>query len=216
MATSSEQSPQLEAPRFSGRTNSNGFNGSPPSPTSPRYSSSSTPRRSMAGNGNSKILGSIDENGGMSPDIPIRSPHRPQPSASTYVKPRTFLNNFFSPPKDDLEDIKGPHGEKFSDVRSNRRSDSNSDEMRGRKRNILRRGGWRTMVCLGLVLFIIAALVAIGLVVGLKRMKSGHRYALSYAEYAWSSHVGSFAPIFPRWRSLSSAEMQGKSISVLH
>jgi hypothetical protein len=175
MPTSPEQSPQLPALDFNGRANSSGSNGSPPSPISPRYSSSSTPRRSMAGNGNSKILGSIDENGGMSPDIPIRAPRRPQPNATTYGKPRTFLNSFFSPPKDELEDIKGPHGEKFSDVRSNRRSDSNSDETAGRKKNIIRRGGWRTIICLGLVLFIIAALVAIGLVVGLKRMNSGHR-----------------------------------------
>jgi hypothetical protein len=149
-----------------GHSNSNG-SGIPPVTPPPLYTSrsgSSTPKRSQP----SKILGSIDENGGMSPDIPIKSKRRTSPNDTSY-NPRAFLNSLFTttivPPRNDLDNITGPRGEKFSDVRQNRRSYQDP-----KPRSRWRRCGWRTFICLALLLVVIATFLAIGLVVGLKRM----------------------------------------------
>jgi hypothetical protein len=138
----------------------------PPKPLYAQRSIPATPRRSQP----TSILGAIDEDGGMSPDIPLKSPRRRSPpSAPPSYRSRTFFNAllpaYISPPKNDLDDVEGPHGEKFSDVRKNRRADPVAENW---KRRMV-----RNMVCIGILLVIMAALVAIGVVIGLKRKKGG-------------------------------------------
>ena len=174
--SSSYASSPSQSPLHNGNGNGhiNGYVNGNGNPLYAARSAPSTPRHSQP----TKILGSIDENGGMAPDIPLRNHRRRSPDGPTTYGPHNFLRSLMfptstAPPKDDLETITGPHGEKFTDVRQNRRS--YPGELQGKKK-ILRRGGWRTYLCLGLVLVIIAAVVAIGVVIGLKRMNSGHRY----------------------------------------
>ena len=154
-----------------GHTQSNGNgngNGTPSTTPPPLYTAraaSRTPRNSQP----TAILGSIAEDGGMSPDIPIRNPQRRSHSRSppSYHTPRAFLNHYvpalISPPKNDLENVTGPRGEKLNDARENRRSQQMPASPR-------RKQSRRKLICLGLVLIILAAMVAIGLVIGLKRM----------------------------------------------
>jgi hypothetical protein len=148
-----------------GHTNNGNRNGTETTTPPPLYTARAaptTPRRSQP----TKILGKIDENGGMSPDIPIRNPRRKQgsPNGPPSYTPRTFFTSLWStsPPKNEFDSVKGPGGEKLSDVRENRRSAS-ADMKQRRKRS-------RKLVCLATILVVIAVLVAIGVVIGLKRM----------------------------------------------
>ena len=157
------------------KSNGNGIgNGTPTTTPPPLYTARAaprTPRNSVP----TKILGSIAEDGGMSPDIPIRNPQRRSHSQSppSYHTPRAFVNHYFptliSPPSNDLENVTGPRGEKLNDARENRRSRQMPVSMRGKQ-------SMRRFICIGMVIIILAAMVAIGLVIGLKRMHKGNRY----------------------------------------
>ena len=90
----------------------------------------------------------------------------PRPPPQTHNRPfgRRFLgdpprySNGPAPPKYSLWDVTGPKGEKFEDLRNNA--------------YVARRGGWRR-ICL-IALIVIACIVAlvVGLVVGLKKKHS--------------------------------------------
>ncbi len=167
--------------------NGNGIgsgNGTPTTTPPPLYTAraaSRTPRNSQP----TKILGSIAEDGGMSPDIPLRNPQRRSHSHSppSYSTPRAFANHYFptliSPPKNELENVTGPRGEKLSDARENRPSRQMPVSVKGKH-------SMRRFICIGIVILILAALVAIGLVIGLERMHKGNRYdfLLSESSYA--------------------------------
>lgn len=179
--------------------------------TAPRpvaHYSSTPPRRGgrhAYNNSATNRLGAIDEESQViAPDIPCRNCNRPK-------RPKTYLpadaKKFFSfssysrpdkdvPPPDFYEKVIGPHGEKFTDLRKNKPF---KPEGRG--------GGWRRMVCLGLVILLVLAIVlGVGLGVGLTRHK-GARYL---------SHILSYATeIMPPLRdyalSLSTCAMSGTS-----
>ncbi|KAK5069551.1 hypothetical protein LTR64_008232 [Lithohypha guttulata] len=139
----------------------------PPRPTA--HYSSTPPRR---GNRHAvhtppatHRLGVIDEDSPrVAPDIPTRHPDRPRKtvaflpvdakrlfSFSAYARPGEDV-----PPPDVYEKITGPRGEKFEDLRRNRPYHPPG-----------RGGGWRRMVCLGCVAFVILVVLGIALGVGL-------------------------------------------------
>lgn len=150
-----------------------------PQPRPVAHYSATAPRRggrhSLNGNGNTNRLGAIDEESPrVAPDIPTRSARRPK---KTVAFVPADARKFFSfskysrpddddvPPPDFYEKIVGPHGEKFADLRQNRPYDPHG-----------RGGGWRRMVCLGLVVLLVLAIaLGVGLGVGLTRHK-GARY----------------------------------------
>lgn len=107
-------------------------------------------------------LGAIDEDGGMQPDVPARAHNRPFDRMFALGFPPRRSQEHAPPPYSQWDEITGPRGEKFSDVRNNR--------------YLARRGGWkRCFLILVLVICIIVALV-VGLVVGLKHGHH-HKYA---------------------------------------
>jgi hypothetical protein len=119
--------------------------------TSPRGSPS--PRRLT----HPVTLGPIDEEGGMRPDIPQRSQYRPM---------TRFLHPFQSsdarePPFTEYNDVTGPRGEKFSDLRNNR--------------HVAKRGGWTRVLLIALIVLLLIVGLAVGLGVGLTRSKKSAR-----------------------------------------
>lgn len=136
------------------------------SATPPRRSKKNTPPR------NATRLGAIDEHSSIvAPDIPTRNAARKQTRYANATKFFTFgLPGRFDhsvPPVNAYDDITGPRGEKFGDLRQNKPF---------RPPN---RGGWRRFVCLGLIVLIVLLAIAlgVGLGVGLTRKKSA-RYLL--------------------------------------
>lgn len=103
-------------------------------------------------------LGAIDENGGMSPDRPTRSQHRPMARMLNFGFPPTLHASRHPPEYSEYNDIIGPHGEKFADLRRNR--------------TVPRRGGWVRLASLGLILLLILIALGVGLGVGLTRKKT--------------------------------------------
>jgi hypothetical protein len=112
-------------------------------------------------------LGPIDENGGMGPDIPQRSQYRPmarflhtfQPSGAREPPPYTAYN-----------DVTGPRGEKFSDVRNNR--------------HVAKRGGWTRVLLIALIVLLLMAGLGVGLGVGLTRSKSARYFIDDHCQWA--------------------------------
>lgn len=130
-----------------GRHSSYGFKRSPKSP-SPK-----------------SRLGAIDEDSAdVSPDIPVKNPFRsigfPSLQFSLPAFPTLYAKR--DPPKNIYDDIQGPRGEKFRDVRANK------------KVPLPGFWTWRKLVCLVCLAVTITAGVAIGLIVGLLRKK--HTY----------------------------------------
>lgn len=104
-------------------------------------------------------LGVIDEDtDAISPDLPQRNPLRRLgiPPMKFTLNPIPTLYGTRKPHKNIYDDVEGPRGEKFSEVRKN---------SKGEKK---RRCGWRALVCIGCLILIIAAVTAIGVIVGLK------------------------------------------------
>lgn len=121
--------------------------------------SAAPPRRSkkQAPPRNTTRLGAIDEHSNsVAPDTPSRHPDRKYKygNATKFFAFGAYARSDNSlPPVDAYEKVVGPRGEKFNDLRQNRPY---------RPPN---RGGWRRVICLGLVILLI--LLAIGLGVGL-------------------------------------------------
>lgn len=122
---------------------------------------SATPPRRSKKNGvprNATRLGAIDEHSSIiAPDIPSRNQARKQQRYATAARFFTFGASTRSDqslsPIGAYDDVLGPRGEKFGDLRQNKSF---------RQPN---RGGWRRFICLGLIVLIV--LLAIGLGVGL-------------------------------------------------
>lgn len=123
---------------------------------------SPTPDTAVAPNTTAAQPGSIDERlstimeNGDAPPPPttVKASHRPSYRRWQLGSPPSF--RFESPPPPYIEDI-GPHGEKLSDVRNNK--------------HIARRGGWKRLCILLIVLTAVIVALAVGLAVGLKKSK---------------------------------------------
>ena len=97
----------------------------------------------------------------MRPDIPQRSSNRPLA--------RFFHMPFQGPPPyAEYNDVTGPRGEKFSDLRNNR--------------HVAKRGGWTRVLLIALVVLLIIVGLAVGLGVGLTRSKRSSRYSTTVAD----------------------------------
>ncbi|OCT49947.1 hypothetical protein CLCR_07700 [Cladophialophora carrionii] len=119
---------------------------SPPStavatPPSIMYSNSGTrPRRLTPPQ---RLLGAIDEDSPtVQPDLPLSSSSQDHPVAKLHVyaavvnsKHRTTLARTCTPPTDQFDTVTGPHGERFTDLRLNRRTVGSS--------------GWKKFMCFG-------------------------------------------------------------------
>ena len=104
-------------------------------------------------------LGAIEEDGGMRPDIPQRSANRPM--ARLFHLPFGAGLTREPPPYTEYNDITGPRGEKFSDLRNNR--------------HVVKRGGWTRLCVIALIVLAIVIALAVGLGVGLTRHKGTSR-----------------------------------------
>jgi hypothetical protein len=116
-------------------------------PASPKAS----PRRLAA----APHLGLIEENGGMQPDTPQQPTNRPTDHLFSFQGRR-------SPPFADYENVRGPRGEKFSDLRNNR--------------HVAKRGGWTRVLLIALIVLLVIVGLGVGLGVGLTRSKNSLRY----------------------------------------
>src|SRR2546423_4816878 len=103
-------------------------------------------------------LGPIEEDGGMRPDIPQRSLNRPM--ARFFRMP--YHGQAQAPPAcDEYNDVTGPRGENFSDLRNNR--------------HVAKRGGWTRVLLFVLIVLLVIVGLAVGLGVGLTRPKGSSR-----------------------------------------
>ena len=100
-------------------------------------------------------LGLIEEDGGMHADTPQRPTDRQ--TARLFSFPGRG-----SPPFADYESVRGPRGEKFSDLRNNR--------------HVAKRGGWTRVLLMALIVLLVIMGLGVGLGVGLTRSKKSLRY----------------------------------------
>lgn len=117
-------------------------------------------------------LGAIDEDtDSISPDIPVRSPRRllggMQHNKLFQLAFPTSQSRSRAPPPKIYDDIEGPKGEKFADVRNNTRTEKE------------KKHHWKRLVCLGLIVVVVAAIIAIILIAVLLTRKRAHRYVPS-------------------------------------
>lgn len=124
-------------------------------------------------------LGAIDEHSNsVAPDVPTRDPKRRIPGYNNKHKFFTlafYLEKENVPPVNAYDRVVGPHGEKFDDLRSNKPVSPPG------------RGGWKKLICLGLVIATVVAIaLGVGLGVGLTRRK-GTRYLLPSLHHHHSS-----------------------------
>jgi hypothetical protein len=120
-------------------------------PPLPRHSFNS-PKRSGAAPPDAR-LSIIAEDGVLPPRPPPNTHHRPFSRRwNLGDPPRPSFEP--SPPKYAVWDGTGPKGEKLADVRNNR--------------FIARRGGWRRIGLLGVILAAVVVALVVGLVVGLR------------------------------------------------
>jgi hypothetical protein len=134
------------------------FVGSPNFP--PARHSNSGSRRSRAGSRASSLdhrLSIIAEDSSAPPPLPTHQPHNRTFSRRFLGEPPRYSHGH-EPPKYSLWDVTGPKGEKFEDLRNNA--------------YVARRGGWRR-ICL-IAILVIACMIAliVGLVVGLHKKHS--------------------------------------------
>jgi hypothetical protein len=101
-------------------------------------------------------LGPIDEHGGMQPDITQEPANR---QVARLFMPFQIRG---PPPGGEYDNVTGPRGEKFSDLRNNR--------------HVAKRGGWTRVLLIALIVLLIIVGLAVGLGVGLTRSKKSLRY----------------------------------------
>lgn len=91
------------------------------------------------------LLGAIDENSGnVSPDVPLSAEKEDNPvtklhtyAAVINLKKAYTLNSTPRPPVNEFDLLRGPNGEKFTDMRLNRRPDAFGGK------------GWKKLMCFG-------------------------------------------------------------------
>ncbi|KAJ4516038.1 hypothetical protein HRR83_005342 [Exophiala dermatitidis] len=110
----------------------------------PMYSSTSTPRPRRLSPPQT-LLGAIDENSGtVEPDVPLSVDKGQNPIAKLHVyssainsKKKATLASMSSPPTNEFDSLLGPNGEKFADLRMNRKVENS------------RSRGWKNFMCFG-------------------------------------------------------------------
>ena len=100
-------------------------------------------------------LGLIEEDGGMQPDNPQQPTNRPTAHLFSF-------QGRGSPPFADYDNVRGPRGEKFSDLRNNR--------------HVAKRGGWTRVLLIALIVLLVIVGLGVGLGVGLTRSEKSLRY----------------------------------------
>ncbi|KAL8672015.1 MAG: hypothetical protein Q9168_003520 [Polycauliona sp. 1 TL-2023] len=127
-------------------------------PPLPRHSNNGSKRsRASSVHAPSVRLSIIEEDAAAAPPMPPRAHHRPfhrrwnlgDPPRSSFESP---------PPKYSVWDTRGPKGEKLSEVRNNK--------------HIARRGGWRRICLILLILLTLVVALAVGLSIGLRKKQS--------------------------------------------
>ncbi|KAL8702590.1 MAG: hypothetical protein Q9201_004249 [Fulgogasparrea decipioides] len=129
-------------------------------PNLPRHSTNGSKReRSRASSihsPKSARLSIIEEDGDI-PPVPAKAHHRPFHRRWNLGEPPRFSFET-PPPKYSVWDVTGPKGEKLSDVRNNK--------------HIARRGGWRRICLIALLVIAVIVGLVVGLAVGLKKKNS--------------------------------------------
>jgi hypothetical protein len=74
-----------------------------------------------------------------------------------------------TPPYAEYDNVTGPRGEKFSDLRNNR--------------HVAKRGGWTRVLLIALIVLLIIVGLGVGLGVGLTRSKKNSRYVATALTY---------------------------------
>lgn len=133
----------------------------------PEFNDRTLPRHSSGGSRRSRTnshAGSVD------PRLPIIEEDRPALAAPQKTHNRPFSRRFLgeppryssghSPPKYALWDVTGPNGEKFEDLRNNA--------------YVARRGGWKRVCLVALVVVAILLALIVGLAVGLGMKKNNN------------------------------------------
>ncbi|KAL8910973.1 MAG: hypothetical protein Q9171_003784 [Xanthocarpia ochracea] len=124
----------------------------------PRHSNNGS-KRSRASSVNSpKVrLSIIEEDAASAPPMPARAHHRPFHRRWNLGDPprRSFES---PPPKYSVWDTTGPKGEKLAEMRNNK--------------HIARRGGWRRICLILLILLTLIVGLAVGLTIGLRKKES--------------------------------------------
>ncbi|KAL8799628.1 MAG: hypothetical protein Q9223_005293 [Gallowayella weberi] len=126
-------------------------------PNLPRHSTNGSKRSRASSVHSPSVRLSIIEEDAAHPSIPPRAHHRPfhrrwnlgDPPRSSFESP---------PPKYSVWDTMGPKGEKLGDVRNNK--------------HIARRGGWRRICLIMLILLTLVVGLAVGLSIGLRKQNS--------------------------------------------
>ncbi|KAI4235038.1 MAG: hypothetical protein L6R40_006584 [Gallowayella cf. fulva] len=151
-------------------------------PNLPRHSSNGSKRsRASSVHSPSVRLSIIEEDAASHPPMPPRAHHRPfhrrwnlgDPPRSSFESP---------PPKYSVWDTLGPKGEKLGDVRNNR--------------HIARRGGWRRICLIMLILLTLVVGLAVGLSIGLHKRNSSTPTSPQPAEQTSTSSSAKSSP-FP-------------------
>lgn len=99
-------------------------------------------------------LGAIEEDGGMLPDSPPKAHNRPLERMFQLGFPPRRSQERAPPPYSEWDEVTGPRGEKFTDVRNNR--------------HLVGRGGWKRFCLIALIVLALIVALVVGLVVGLR------------------------------------------------
>jgi len=116
----------------------------------------------------------------MRPDIPQRSQYRPM---ARLLHPFQF-STAREPPVTDYNDVTGPRGEKFSDLRNNR--------------HVAKRGGWTRVLILVLIGLLLISGLAVGLGVGLTKSDQSQRYLIAKPLSMSAAHVNLYSTPSPQ------------------
>jgi len=125
----------------------------------PRHSTHGA-RRSRAGSRASSLdhrLSIINEDGNPPPPPPVQQPHH-RPFSRRFLGEPPRYRDGKEPPRYSMWDVTGPKGEKLEDLRNNA--------------YVARRGGWKRICLIALVVIACIVALAVGLAVGLHKKHS--------------------------------------------
>ena len=106
-------------------------------------------------------LATILESGNNAPPVPPRAANRPSPKRHLLGYTSRHNSDHSPPPYTTYATVVGPSGEKFVDIRNNR--------------HIAKRGGWKRLCILIVVVLVVIVALIVGLAVGLGKKRA--RYA---------------------------------------
>lgn len=132
----------------------------------PRHSTHGA-RRSRAGSRASIVdprLSIIDEDGNPPPPPPAQQPHH-RPFSRRFLGEPPRYRAGKEPPTYSIWDVTGPKGEKLDDIRNNA--------------YVARRGGWKRICLIALLVIVCIIALAVGLGVGLRKKNKRYTHQLS-------------------------------------